>query len=171
MSEQHENRPARAVRVLPHYALRLRFMVRPVARVFFVCWSCRAERNLDIVDLVERFGADAGIREIQQQEFRCKCGARANSIRAEWLDAGNVVPFPSQRLRFMLAERARFWVKCWPCDREEAFNLATLIERLGADADANRLGRQRFACRDGRGHNTSWRIEWVEDAPQLSTDF
>jgi hypothetical protein len=86
-------------------------------------------------------------------------------------DGFKVLPHYALRLRYLVRPRAVFWVHCYPCDRDASLDIPDLIKRLGPDADIKTMERAVFRCRHCRSTHTKFRVEWLEDAPNLSTDW
>lgn len=82
-----------------------------------------------------------------------------------------VLPFYNLRLRYLVRPRARLWIYCYPCKAEREADIPELIGRLGPDAGIAEVQKKTFRCRTCRGTFTRLRVEWLEDAPDLSTDW
>jgi hypothetical protein len=85
-TERKENSSGK---VLPFYAVQLRHLVVPKARLTASCGACTREGDLDPVELGWRFGPMFSIRDLHKR-LKCRhCGMKGwCDISLTWLDPG-----------------------------------------------------------------------------------
>ncbi len=72
--------------IIPFYALRLRHLIEPKAKLIVHCGACRKSVDADVLPILHKLGPEYGVKECEKRLTCSSCGQKGWAhVRVEWL--------------------------------------------------------------------------------------